>query len=85
MLIPGYLVDVYQSVLNQCDAEMIVYDDRVEIDSADGRLTIDSDGFIDHRDFKASQYEREIINCALLVSNKISSYERISKHELYHF
>lgn len=85
MLVPHHLVDIYQEMLNTLDAELIIEDDKVAIDSMDGKIIIYEDGFIDHMDFHGGPYEEQLINFALVLVNKIAPYKRISEREYYAF
>jgi hypothetical protein len=85
MLVPHHLVDIYQEMLSTLDAELIIEDDKVAIDSMDGRIIIYEDGFIDHMDFHGGPYEEQLINFALVLVNKIAPYKRISEGEYYAF
>jgi len=85
MLVPHHLVDIYQEMLSTLDAELIIEDDQVAIDSMDGRIIIYEDGFIDHMDFHGGPYEEQLINFALVLVNKIAPYKRISEGEYYAF
>ena len=85
MLIPLHLVDIYTEMLNSFDAELIIEDDKVAIDSMDGKIIIYEDGFIDHMDFHGGPYEEQLINFALVLVNKIAPYKRISEGEYYAF
>lgn len=85
MLVSPHLVDIYQEMLSTLDAELIIEDDKVAIDSMDGRIIIYEDGFIDHMDFHGGPYEEQLINFALVLVNKIAPYKRISEGEYYAF
>lgn len=85
MLIPSHLVDIYKEMLATCDAELIIEDDKVTIHSMDGKIIIYDDGFIDHMSFHGGQYEEQLINFALVLTNKIAPFERISRSEYYAF
>lgn len=85
MLVPHHLVDIYQEMLSTLDAELIIEDDKVAIDSMDGKIIIYEDGFIDHMDFHGGPYEEQLINFALVLVNKIAPYKRISEGEYYAF
>lgn len=85
MLVPLHLVDIYQEMLSTLDAELIIEDDKVTIDSMDGKIIIYEDGFIDHMDFHGGPYEEQLINFALVLVNKIAPFERISRSEYYAF
>ena len=85
MLVPSHLIDIYKEMLSTCDAELIIEDDKVTIDSIDGKIIIYEDGFIDHMDFHGGPYEEQLINFALVLVNKIAPFERISRSEYYAF
>ena len=85
MLVPLHLVDIYQEMLSTLDAELIIEDDKVAIDSMDGKIIIYEDGFIDHMDIHGGPYEEQLINFALVLVNKIAPFERISRSEYYAF
>lgn len=83
MLIPSHLVDIYQDMVRSFDAELMVENDKVVIDSEDGKITIYDDGFIDHMNFRGGEFEEELINVALLLVNKIAPFERISHKDKF--
>ena len=83
MLLPPHLADVYAEMLESIDSELVVLDDRVYIDTLDGRIEIDDEGFINHFNFKrGAKNEEQIINFALLISAKISPITR-SFHAIF--
>lgn len=80
-----HLVDIYQEMISTFDAELIIEDDKVTIDSMDGKIMIYNDGFINHMNFHGGKYEQELINFALILVNKIAPYKRISEEEYFDF
>lgn len=77
MLIPKHLLEIYAEVLDNLESELYVENDRVCIDTLDGKIEIDKEGFINHLEFnRGAKYEQELINFSVYLSNQISPIKR---------